>query len=115
MSWHHGTITLNGATVETSWRTRNGVVTGVDVPPGTGLDAVIVIDGVEYAVENMKREDFGDRVTVPLITRAEMDARLKATADALAKAQADFEGKPWPPVTEPVEPEGEPRGKSRAR
>lgn len=111
---------LNGVPHETSWRTRDGVVTGVDVPPGTALDAAIVIDNAEYVIENMKREDFGDRVTVPLISRAEMDVRLKETADALAKAKADFEGKPWPPVAEPVEqpsdqPVGAARGKSRAR
>lgn len=93
MAWKHGELTINGATVSTSWRANaDGLATHVDVPRGTAADAKIGIDGTDYVIELLTREELPDRNTVPVITVAEMDRRKAALAEEAAKARADFEG-----------------------
>jgi len=106
MAWEHGTAMVNGQLVETSWRTRGGVATHINLAAADPA-AVVSIGGVEYAVENLSFEDRVDGVTVPLVPRAEMDARVAAAAEAQAKAKAEFEGKPWPPVKQKKGADGE--------
>lgn len=104
--WRHGKVNLNGSLLETSWKVAGGAVVAIDIPrgqtAGTGDD--FIIDGVHYVRENLGGEDFGDRMTVPLITRTEMERRLTEIEDAKAKAKAEFEGKPWPPVKADAKP-----------
>lgn len=100
--WRHGNVNVNGEVVPTSWRVVDGVVVAIDLPKDMAVTADVRIDGGDYVIENMSREEFPDRVTVPLITRAEMDRRLAAIEEQKAKALAEFEGRQWPPsaVTE---------------
>jgi len=100
--WHYGNVNVNGALVETAWDTNDGAVTRVDLPASTAMDARIIINDVTYIIRDMRREAHPDRVTFPLITQAEMDAIIAEQEWAKAKAKADFEGKPWPPVDEPA-------------
>ena len=104
--WRHGKVNVNGELIETSWKTANGAVTAIDLPRATKPDARIMIDGVTYVRENLRSEDHGDRITIPLITTAEMDRRIAEIEDAKAKALAEFEGRPWPPVKADAKPSG---------
>lgn len=100
--WNYGMIILNGEIHETAWKLIGGAVAYVDLPPGTDMTAAIEIEGTAYVIASMSREDFGDRITVPLMTRAAMDAIAAAQVEAAAKAKADFEGTPWPIVEAPL-------------
>lgn len=108
MAWHQGVIEVGGTPLETSWKTIGGVVVAADIYPPVDMDAPVVIDGQTYVIENLMHEKHQDgRMTVPLITAAEMEARLAAEAGVKARDLALFEGKPWPAVAEP-EPQPEP-------
>jgi len=109
--WRHGKVNVNGDLLETSWKTADGVVTHINLPGGSAPDVDINIDGTRYVRENLMAEHLADGMTVPLITREEMERRLKADADAIAKARADYEGKPWPPVEKPGKAEKVVNGK----
>lgn len=98
--WSYGNVNVNGAMVETAWDVHDGEVKRIDLPANTGMDAKIIIDGVTYIIRDMSREAHPDRTTYPLITQAAMDAIIAEQEWAKAKAKADFEGKPWPPVDE---------------
>ena len=101
--WNYGHVNVNGELVETAWDVHSGKATRVDLPPATAMDAKIIIDDVTYIIRDMSRETHADRVTVPLITQAEMDAIIAEQEWAKAKAKADFEGKPWPPFGAPAD------------
>lgn len=95
--WRHGNVNVNGQVLATSWKVVDGAVKAIDLPKGSAPDLDIRIDGQQYVRENMGAEEYPDRITVPLISRAEMDRRIKVIEDEKAKALADFEGRPWPP------------------
>lgn len=96
--WIHGQITRNGEIENTSWRVHDGLATHVDLRGSYAMDDAITIDDGSYVIESMAFEDYGDRKTVPLVPKAEMDRRIAEADDAKAKAMADFKGEPWPPV-----------------
>jgi hypothetical protein len=109
--WRHGKVNVNGDLVDTSWKTSDGVVTHINLAADAAPDVDINIDGTRYVRENLMAEQLADGITVPLITRDEMERRVKADADARAKARADYEGKPWPPVEKPGKAEKATDGK----
>lgn len=96
--WRHGNVNVNGDIVGTSWKVIGGHVVAIDLPKATAPDVDIMIDGQRYAIEHLGRQELSDRVTVPLITRDEMDRRTAESEAERAKARAEFEGRPWPPV-----------------
>ncbi len=100
--WRHGKVNVNGGLVDTSWKVVDSAVVAINLPksPAPDVDAAIFIDGAEHVRENIMIEEFPDHVTVPLITRAEMDRRIKEAEDARAKAKAEYEGRPWPPMAD---------------
>lgn len=97
--WTHGEVKVDGVVHVTSVKSKDGRVVAIDLKPPYTQETKIDIGNAVYFVNGIG-EKHPDRETVPVISKEERDSILAEIAASEAKAKAEYEGKPHPPVTE---------------